>query len=392
MLPSERTVHALERVKPGDTEVLSVYLRTDPARDAGRELRARLDAVLSPLRAVLDEPERTRFEAAAHRISGALAALPVAPSGVAAFASPLGEVEIALPLRRPVAVAARWGDRPYLRPVLGELDEHERTLVVLVDKARTRLFEVCMGEIEELEAFEDEVPAKHRQGPSLQRAWQGPTAGTVGMGYDAEKIRRHHEWHVRRHVDRAIAALQRADRSGVDRILVGGPVETVSEFTRLLPHRLRRRLGGTVDASLLASAAEVLAAVERVEHQVERSMERALVEDLWEHPRRSRLGAAAVSEAVADAQVHTLVYAAGARLPGGECGTCGWLLVDGTATKPCPRCGEGVIPVADLVDRMIDRVLEQGGRVEEVRAEAAERLSRTEGVAALLRWAPGGAG
>ncbi len=47
-----------------------------------------------------------------------------------------------------------------------------------------------------------------------------------------------------------------------------------------------------------------------------------------------------------------------------------------------------MLGLADLVERLVTRVIRAGGRVEEVRGPARETLLRSEGLAALLRYVP----
>jgi hypothetical protein len=103
-------------------------------------------------------------------------------------------------------------------------------------------------------------------------------------------------------------------------------------------------------------------------------------------PTRAVLGPRQVAEAVANRQVLTLVYAHDTHFPGALCDGCGLLMPD-FAPAPCPRCGVDTRPVEDLMDQMITGVLQQRGRIEEVRGPAAERLRDADGVAALLRFA-----
>lgn len=389
MLAFERLLDRLYDFDAEDAGVLSIYLQAGPSPQSGANHRAQLVDLLRSLRArIHDEDERARFDASAERAMEIADALTPLPRAVAIFLCPRRSFEVVVPLATPVVRQGFWGDRVFLTPLVAALDEHERSVVVLLDKARARIFQVCMGEIEELEAFRDEVPGKHRAGRSLQRAYQGRTAGLVGMGYDSPTIQRHHEWHVRQHVNRVLAAIQRRRRPLLGRIFLAGPVEALSGFRRLLPSPLRRRFAGELKVSMDASIAEVLAAVTAAEALAERAEELALVEDLFERPARTKLGAAAVTEAVADNQVHTLVYAEGSSMAGADCPVCGWLLVGDVRAATCPRCGGPMAPREDLIEVMLNRVLGHGGRVEEVRGRAAEVLRASEGVGAFLRWIP----
>jgi peptide subunit release factor 1 (eRF1) len=52
----------------------------------------------------------------------------------------------------------------------------------------------------------------------------------------------------------------------------------------------------------------------------------------------------------------------------------------------CPACSGAVLERTDFLDYLAERVIQQGGRFEEVRGPAAERLAGAGGVAALLRY------
>ena len=391
MLEFEGMLDRLQAFDAEGTGVLSVYLQTAPRPSAGPNASAQLTEVLRPLRAaILDEDERKEFDRAAHRARELCERLSPLPRAVAIFTCPPRAFETVIPLATMVPRNGVWTSRLYLAPLIAALDEHERAVVVLMDKARARIFQVCMGRIEELESFTDDVPGRHREGRSLQRAYQGPAVGLVGMGYDSAKIQRHHEWHVRQHIDRVLRSLARSRRTPLlGRIFIAGPVEAVSELRRLLPTPLRRRVSGELSLPLIASPAEVLRAVTEAQEIVERGEELALVEELVERSARSRLGPTAVAEAVADGQVHLFVYGERTSLTGRQCGTCGWILVDGEPSPAvCPRCDGELLPPQDLVDLMMNRVLDEGGRVEEVRGEAADLLAASGGVGALIRYVP----
>lgn len=388
MLAIDRLVSALESYVPGSDGILSLYLRTDPSGAEGRNLHAQTAGVTRGARARVDRSDQAAFDDAVDRAVACVRRLSPLPRAVAVFVAPERGFEITVPLRVPVAATARWSRDPHLVPLMAQLDEHERVLVLLVDKRRARVFNVFMGEIEEVAHLEDDVPPKHRRGRGLQRAFQG-SAGVVGMGYDSPTIQRRHEWRVRRHVEHALDALVRADRWGVGRVLVAGPPEVLAGVDRLLPDRLRGVDVGRLSVSVTASVQEVLEAALPAAETMEREQEAALVAELAEDS-RARLGLAAVAEAVADGQVQTFVYVARPAAPGAECGACHWIvhLPDDGSGDPCPRCGGELRPEPDLIDLMVRRTIERGGRVEEVRGEAAERLRFVGGVAARLRYAP----
>ena len=242
MLAIDRTLEELRAFRASDHKALSVYLLTDPSRPAGRKPVTQLRDALRELARRLPsgtDPD-TAFQPDAAAIEQYLAGLEPPPRGVAIFSHAPSDFFRALPLPTRFAPRADAGETFNLRPLLAALDEYEHTLVIILDKERARLFHTFLDQIEEVEAFTDEVPGKHAQG-----------------GYSQPAFQRHHELHVLWHARRAADALARlADREPVDRIFIGGPTEALAEFRRLLPKRLRHRIAGTIAVPLLAPPAD----------------------------------------------------------------------------------------------------------------------------------------
>lgn len=379
---------ALTRFDCQGARALSLYLLTDPARDAGRNLRAQLDALLHPIAETLPNREEQESFERDVAIARELVTQVAPPArGLALFVCAQPLLRHVVPLRFPLAPQAYYEDRLHLLPLLSELDEHERALVVLLDKERMRLFRIFMGRIEALADFTDDVPGKHSMGGYSQQHAGGPTGGAIHFGHNSATIQRHHEWHVRLHVDRVLETLKEAQaETPVQRIMLAATPEVRAEFIRLMPRRWRNLVDHQLKLPMFATEAEVLAGALAVQEVIERSSEEELVEALGEAGRAAR-GGEAVAQAVADGAVATLIYAQNAQLSGAVCSNCGWLMVD-EAPEACARCQGAVRPHNDVIELCIERVLRQGGRVEEVRGRAAQRMERFGWVGALLRWQP----
>ena len=52
----------------------------------------------------------------------------------------------------------------------------------------------------------------------------------------------------------------------------------------------------------------------------------------------------------------------------------------------CDYCGAAIKPVDDLLERMVDRALEQDSKIEAVAGDAANRLRQAGGIGAVLRF------
>ena len=76
---------------------------------------------------------------------------------------------------------------------------------------------------------------------------------------------------------------------------------------------------------------------------------------------RPAVGLSACLAAVSAGPVQTLVVPADGLVPGYECGRCGTLSLDADAC--CPDWGVAALPVPDVIEEMLSRVLEDGGEV-----------------------------
>jgi peptide subunit release factor 1 (eRF1) len=372
-LPVERVIEEILQFRAQGARGLSVYMATDPSREAGRNLDAHLRDLTQPITEQLrsDPVARAQLERDIEQVNAFLDSLRPAPRSIAIFSCEARGFLRTVPLSERVRPHACWQEEFELRPLLAAVDEHERTMVLLVDKERARFFRVFLEQIEEVATLEDEIPRKHAQGGEMQR-----------------RLQRDHERHVLWHSQRVVDALTRlADRDVTDRILLGGTPEVLAEVHHLLPKRLRSRIHGNVRAPLFATVAEVMDAVREVQQRVERADEDQLVKMLIERVGSGHavLGGAAVVDAVQDQRCYLLVTANEAKLAGYSCGHCDFVTIEGAAH--CPVCEAVLRADEDVIDALARRTLRQGGKVEEVRGTAAVTLMPYGGVAALVRYA-----
>jgi hypothetical protein len=76
---------------------------------------------------------------------------------------------------------------------------------------------------------------------------------------------------------------------------------------------------------------------------------------------RSAVGLPSCLAAVSAGAVKTLVVPGDGLVPGYECGRCGTLSLD--ADNCCPDWGTAALPVPDVIEEMVVRILEDGGEV-----------------------------
>lgn len=273
------------------------------------------------------------------------------------------------------APSAQWQRGAFLRPVVEAMDEHERYGVVLTDSQRARLFTVFMGEITEHDDLvSDTTPKARALGGDQLRA--------------QKRVDNRREQEAAAHAKRVVDALADLSlRSPFDRLIVAGPPKSAGQLVRLLPRRMHGKLVETISLPIGATGGEVLARILDLRREMERSQEQELVAGLVAELHD---GGKAVSElpsvldAVNQGRVWKLVYVKGLRVEGGECPSCGSYV--SSPTGPCFYCGEAVRALPRCIDRITQRVLETGGRVDAVDGPAADSLAGIGSIAALLRY------
>ena len=268
------------------------------------------------------------------------------------------------PLRHRVAV----NDSPAIRPLEFLLDDYDRFGVVLVDRARARMFRFYLGVIEERNEWVDDVMGQHEQG-----------------GWSQARFQRHVEDEVHKHLKRtAEQALRMFEAQPFDRLLVGGPEEVVADFEKMLHSYLSERLAGRISVSLADPVETVRQAALAAEERLEREAEAGAVERLREVIGRNGAGAAGlgpVLEALGQRRVETLLVSRGFEHPGWKCPSCGLLSSEGPS---CPACRSEMDEVEDVVEEAIEEGVTQSARIEMV-AENAD-LDALGRIGAILRY------
>ena len=374
MLPAERVVNDLKAFDARGTHALTLYLATDPSREAGANLDAQLADLLRPVeeRLVGLPSLRQGLDADVAAVRKYMAGLLVLPRGLALFSCQARGFFRALPSAVRFRPGVSWGEHFDLRSLVTTVAEHGRVLVVLLDKEKARFFRVVLEEIEEFEELWDYVPRKQRQ---------------AEYGGDAH-LQREHEMHVLAHLRHTVDALTRLDaREPVRRVLVGGPAEVMGAFMKLLPKHMRTRVHPAIHVPVCSTPARVLEVVRDVNRTLERdSEERLVAEVLSESAGHAALGVQAVVEAVNEKRARTLVLAERAHLPGGECGRCAVIFAD-PVPSICPACGEPLEWLPDILPVLAEAVLRQDGQVLELHDAAGRTLLTHGGVATRLRYA-----
>jgi hypothetical protein len=369
-MTTQDTVDRIIRFDGAGLPVISVYVVVEP----GPSVRTRLSSLLNGIRPLgndesLPHEARLSIRRDLERITRMAAEERWKPGMMALFScSGKGFYEeVALPraLRDRAVVDAD----PYVRPMLAVLDEYHRMCVVVVDEASAVVWQLYLGEIEQVDRLRD---------PALRKPDYAYGMAEYRVHNKVAELAKHHY----RRVATLLGDMFRVQ--GFDLLAIGGHKYEVSTFTEFLPRRLRERIAGTctIDAST-ATPADVRRCAESIMERYEREEERRLVAEILEgvaEHRRAVLGVEPCLWAGTFAAVQRLALQRDAEVPGVVCDRADWL---GLSGDTCPLCGASTHAVPDVLDELAETVIDDGGSVEHVVADT-ELRRHTAG--ALLRF------
>jgi len=360
---NEKELQELTSLTSTGTPVLSLYLNTDLSQQSKEKCKLVLRDLLEKVKDTADAADIAKvdkFFDLEYDWQG---------KGVAIFSASASGFWRVYPLTVPIASEAHAGERPYLKPLAQVLDEFARYGVVLVDREGARLFLGRMGQIEEKESWTGQDVKRHKQG-----------------GFSAARFERHVDQQAQQNLKGAAEATVRFCADNLcNRLILSGSDETLPQFRKLLPKALQKQIVGTLSLDVTAPASEVMARSTQLIEAQEHEKEQQLVKDLITAAAKGGgavTGLADTFYVAHQGRVHTLVLERGFEANGYLCDGCGYVSAE-PITK-CPFCGGKPHPVEGAVNRVVQKVIEAGGKV--VTVPANEALTKVGHVGAILRY------
>ncbi len=284
-------------------------------------------------------------------------------------------------------VEAKWGE-PYIAPLIYALDEYERYCVVFLNKERWRLFEIFLGEIEEIMDVFNQITTEDwrkvtADNPSLRFTAPKPASSRAGAAVDrfARKI---NVW-VQKFYKNVARLLEKfVNDHDIGRIILLGVPEETKFFEQYLARSLRDKVVAHL-ASLptpRASVGEVAKKVFPEIERIEREKEVELISKIKEQP--GVWGLENVLDALQMGRLYILVVPWDLNVDVWRCREAALVFADEeTAREFCPDEMEKV----RLRDIIVDLAADYGTRLEFVRGEAEKVLKeQMDGIAGLTRW------
>lgn len=327
-----------------------------------KALEAKEDWTPGQIHSVQEDLARIERLVAEERVLGS--------KNIVAFASsPLGLWEV---FRPPAGVEKSLAIDHALRvaPLIALTGQLERYCTVLIDKSRTRIFFLDLGGVEERYDIYGAVPGRHDQG-----------------GWAQARYQRHHDDRVMHHLKHTADELLRLrHEEGLQRLLVAGTEELVSQFTDYLHPYLKKCLVATLPLEMTASPKEVQEQALAVMEHLNKREEGNLIQQLKGEALSGNLGVIGLEDTLhawQAGQVLTLLINEDFHAPGRRCSRCGSLTI---REGSCPYCEHTLEPLRDVVEELIKRAFLGNTEIEFIAGENKEGLTEMGGIGALLRF------
>lgn len=263
--------------------------------------------------------------------------------------------------------------RFHLKPLAALLREERKTLIVLLDRTKARVFQMSNGEIVEQQDFFNELTRRGRSD-----GWGG---------YDAGHAERKQLNEAAQHFKQIGEYLkERGENGGFDQLLIGCHDEQWSEIEPHLHTYPRQKLLGhfRVDPKV-ASAEQVkeMASQMVAEHELQEKKE--LINETIGQAHRNGTGAIGLRRVLRSlevGEVQTLLLGSNFSAPGVKCYHCGHM--DLHDAPDCAVCGKPNTQLEDLGDAIVGHAIRSN--IEIFWVDNDEEFDKVGRIAALLRF------
>lgn len=267
-----------------------------------------------------------------------------------------------------------WDKAPELTPLLLQMDEHEPTGVVLVDRQHGRFFLYYMGEAAEYNISE----------------WDDTAPRTKALGMGAHN---HEQWlagQYKRHLEHVVTFIDKIGQQEAWRwLVIGGVDQTPEDLSKELPKTWQDKLIGHITLPLEANFNQVREAAAPLVRQAETQVEKELLTEwvgLLNRQDKAVEELADSLQALQEGRIQTLLVADSYTHDGWQCQSCGALTV-AAEEETCPYCGGKMDHVADIVNTAVTKTFNSNGKVEIVRDPDNLAVIRQHGnIGAIFRF------
>lgn len=352
--------HVKQLLTEYQAPTLSLYLDIDAAKQENQATTAAwqiwLKNTLRDYEARLSQDEMIAWQPLRDQLDEFLTGFTPDSKGLALFINREG-YEV-FPLRLPIENRIAFGE-PSVAPLIWQLDEYERYLIVLVDQQEARFFTAYLGEADFQESVEIDLEGYDFQDrTSYHNAAAGSVQGQAGSPRDQfeNMIDEHRARYYRSVVDEIE---KQSQKQGTTRVILGGVEESAHAVRNFMNDKQAEKIVSIVSIPMRSSMQEILDRVQPVAYAYERENETTLLQQVIDFAKsggRGALGQKAVSEALEQQRVELLIAS--------------WPLEDEAHFQ-----------------QLAEQAFMSSGSIELVHGEVAERLRQEGGIAARLYYA-----
>jgi peptide chain release factor subunit 1 len=340
------TIRSLTEASPADRVVVSLYLDVDGKRwPKYKDCEARAERLVRFARGNGHTAATKDLERVEAFVKGGVDRSTTRGLAVFSGGPDFWHVfELPVPVHDQLVV----NDSPHVHQLEAVVATHERFGVLLVDRQRARMFVFDMGQMIEASERFDALP-RHDD-----------DAGARDRRHDKHKLEAAATQHLKRSAEVAFEVYR---QHPFDHLIVGAPDDVSREIETDLHPWLRERIAARLHLPITASAADVRDAALRVEEEIERRAEAALVARVRDGAGAgsgAAVGLAPVLDALGARRVDTLVISSGYEAPGWSCAACDRLADKGPT---CSACDGRMERADDVVEKAIESALRHRARV-----------------------------
>ena len=350
------TIDGILRFQGGGLPVVSLYARFDPGASL-RELRTRVSSLLDGIQPVAKDgaagrAQRLSLRGDIARIRDAVSSERWRAGTLAIFTCSgrdwYAEVQLPQPVHDRVMVDATRSPSRCSR----SLEEHERCLVAVVDRASARFWELYQDDVHELGRVRDQKLRK----------------SNFAAGFAEYRVRNKADELAKRHYRHVAEVLGDVlQPRGYDVVVIGGHQYEIPDFLQQLPRELRALVAGTfsVDPGT-AALAEIRGSAAAIAARHEHERDQQLADDIQAKAAMGGLATVGLDTCLwagSVGAVQTLLVRQGASAAGVVCDVSGWLALSGDT---CPVCGNSTRRTPDVVDELVQAVITESGAVHHI--------------------------
>src|SRR6056297_586718 len=267
------------------------------------------------------------------------------------FSSSKNDLWETVNLKIPVKNEFTIQHKPYIRPLAAMLSDYKKYAVVLIDKAKTKIFENHFGEY---------IEHYHEKSDDLEEVKVGGFKGR-----EERKYERHQHEAIVKHYKKAADKIFNLDKKfDFHWIVLGGRKEATSEFKEYLHNYIKDKLIGSIKIDPMADLEDVLKKVEETEHKARKEYEAKLLEK-YNFQKEKGTGIEGFNEiftAIQKGQIDTLMISEDLEQKGVFCRHDNYLNTN--VKEECPLCGSKLERTKDVVEHLIEKALNQSTKVQ----------------------------